>query len=352
MVVVAHRADRQTARAVPEGAHHPQQSLPETEHVPGADRAGFFRGRSVDEAVEKRGDGAIAELLGFCGAGALVDAEMQHGVGRAGIQAARTRFADAHLFGHRPVRLQLQLGQHAGQVDPGAVLGREQVHLQPDGAQPGLDAQVAGAEPPVAGLLVVPVGLLGGGDEAGMPGGLQASGQAVGDLVHPPQHQHVHVLHRDVVLGPEDRHRYAMHDHDHALAIGRDPIRGLGPLGVRRKSVERRRAGDAHQVRPQLQGHPLDLRRIHGNSSNSVGFRRPWASVSIPVSPWRASQALTIPHPARTIRFNGIWNFHIDPTLHFSYFKPSIFSWGFSKHAEIQSWREACHAFDSRWPSE
>ena len=42
------------------------------------------------------------------GAGALVDAEMQHGVGRTGMQAAAAGFADADLLGQRPVGFELK----------------------------------------------------------------------------------------------------------------------------------------------------------------------------------------------------------------------------------------------------
>ncbi len=81
------------------------------------------------------------------------------------MEAARARFADAHLLGDRLVGLELELGENAGEVEPGAVLGREDVDLEAEGAEPGLDAEVAGREPAVARPLELPIGLLGGGDE-------------------------------------------------------------------------------------------------------------------------------------------------------------------------------------------
>ena len=65
-----------------------QEALPESEHFARHGHFGFPGRRRVDEALEELQDGGEAELLRLGGAGALVDAEMQHRVGRAGMQAA------------------------------------------------------------------------------------------------------------------------------------------------------------------------------------------------------------------------------------------------------------------------
>ena len=102
---------------------------------------------------------------------------MQHRVGRAGMQAAAAGFADAHLLGDRTVRLELELGQDAGEIDARTEFGRQDVDLEPERAEPGLDAEMARRETAVARALVVPVGLLRGGDEGRMAGVLQLLGE-------------------------------------------------------------------------------------------------------------------------------------------------------------------------------
>src|SRR5262245_27729737 len=53
VVVVAHRADREAARAVAERADHAQQALPEAEQVDGLHQPGLLRGRRVDDALHE-----------------------------------------------------------------------------------------------------------------------------------------------------------------------------------------------------------------------------------------------------------------------------------------------------------
>ena len=88
VIVVADRADGEAARTIAERADDAQQSLPEAVDVARARHLCLSRRRRVDEALEELQDGGEAELLRLGGAGALVDAEMQHGVGRTGVEAA------------------------------------------------------------------------------------------------------------------------------------------------------------------------------------------------------------------------------------------------------------------------
>src|SRR6266550_8866057 len=96
-----------------------------------------------DELLEELEDRREPELLGGARAVALVEAEVEHGVGRARVQAARARLADADLLRHRMIRLQRELGKNAGQVDARPELGREDVDVEPERAEPGFDTQVA-----------------------------------------------------------------------------------------------------------------------------------------------------------------------------------------------------------------
>ena len=219
MVVVAHRAHREAARAVAEGAHHAQEALPEAEEVARLQHRRALERRRIDDALHELQHGHEAEFLRLGGAGALVDAPVLHRVGRARVQAAAARFADADLLGDALVGLELELGEDAGQVHARAELGREDVDLQPERAEPRLDAEVARREPAVAGALVAPVGLLRRGDEGRVAEALELARQAVGDLVHLAQHQHVHVLHRHVGLRAERAGGDALHQHDHALHV-------------------------------------------------------------------------------------------------------------------------------------
>src|SRR4029079_7454992 len=109
-----------------------------------------------DELLPELDDGGEAELLRLGRARALVDTEMQHRVRWAGLQASAAGLTDANLLGHRRIRLELDLGQDAGQVHARPELRRQDVHLQPERAQPGLDAEMAGRQPAIACALVVP----------------------------------------------------------------------------------------------------------------------------------------------------------------------------------------------------
>src|SRR5690606_15076946 len=89
VIVVADRADGEAARTVAERADDAQQALPEAEEIARAHHPDLlFLGR-IDHLVEETRDLRIAELLCLGRAAALVDAEMQDCVCRAGIEAAR-----------------------------------------------------------------------------------------------------------------------------------------------------------------------------------------------------------------------------------------------------------------------
>ena len=326
VIVVADRADREAARAIAERADHPQQALPEPEHVARGGRRSPLRRRHVDETFEELQDGGEAELLRLGRAGALVDPEMQHRVGRAGMQAAAAGLPDAHLLGDRMVRRELDLGQDAGEVHARSELGREDVDLEPERAESRLDAEMAGREPAIARALVVPVGLLRGGDEARVAGLFQLLGQRVGDLVHLPQHQHVDVLHRHVGLAAERARGNPLHQHDHALAVGRDAVGGLRPARVGRKRVERGGARDADEIGAELPGAALHGRGVdfaeHGAlrpPGRPASYFKPKASrLGSPICrPIRDASALTTgaftlssnsPPARRPARFRALCN--------------------------------------------
>src|SRR5678815_707814 len=125
VVVVAHRADREAARAVAERPHHAQQALPEAEQVARAERGLLFALIHVQESTKKVRDGHEAELLRLGGAGGLVEPPLPYRVGRARVQAAAARLADAHLLFHALVGLELELGEDAGEIQARPELGRE-----------------------------------------------------------------------------------------------------------------------------------------------------------------------------------------------------------------------------------
>ena len=160
VVVVADRAHRQAARAITERTDHPQQALPEAEQVARHRHLVLGSMVGIDELLEELGDLAKAEFLRLGGAGAFVDAPLQHRIGRAGVQAATARFADAHLLGDTRIRLEFELGENAGQVDARPELGGEDIDFQPERAEPGFHSQVTGGEPAVARPLVGPLGFL------------------------------------------------------------------------------------------------------------------------------------------------------------------------------------------------
>src|SRR5262249_57427296 len=98
VIVVADRTDGKTAGTVAERADHAQEPLPETEYIARARHGSFLPARSIDETIEELQDGRESEFLRLACAGALVDPEMQDGIGGAGMQAAAAPISPAHPF--------------------------------------------------------------------------------------------------------------------------------------------------------------------------------------------------------------------------------------------------------------
>src|SRR5438067_2687420 len=124
VIVVADRADREAARAVAERADDAQQTLPETKQVARFQHGGALLRCSVDQALHELQHGHEAEFLRLGGASALVDAPVQDGIWWARMEAAAARFADADLLGDALIGLELELGEHAGEIDARPELGR------------------------------------------------------------------------------------------------------------------------------------------------------------------------------------------------------------------------------------
>src|SRR5260221_643471 len=145
------------------------------------------------------------------------------------MQAAAARLADAHLLGDALIGLEFQLGQYSRQVHAWAEFRREYVHLQPERAEPCFDPEMAGRESSIRRALQIPVGLLRRGDEGRMARALELVGQAIRDLVHLAQHQHVHVLHRHVRDGAERARGNVLHEHKIGfLSTLSGPAGGIG----------------------------------------------------------------------------------------------------------------------------
>jgi len=177
------------------------------------------------------------EFLRLDGAGALVDAEMQHGIGGACVQAAATGLADADLLGQRPVRFELKLGENAGEIDARSKFRRQDVDFEAKRAEACFNAEMPRRQPAIARALIVPVGFLRGGDKARVARVFQLFGQPIGHFVHFPQHEHVDVLHRDIALAAECAGRNTLHQHDHALAIRRNALGCLWPARIGREGI-------------------------------------------------------------------------------------------------------------------
>ena len=84
----------------------------------------------------------------------------------------------------RPVRLELELGENAGEIDARSEFRRQDVDFEAERTEPGFDAEMPRRQPAVAGALIAPIGLLRRGDEGRMAGVFQFFGQPIGDLVH------------------------------------------------------------------------------------------------------------------------------------------------------------------------
>src|SRR5262245_53382433 len=143
VVAVADRTDGEAARTVAEGADDAQQPLPDAEPLVAAQRLEL---RPVAVAAQERAEDADdrgeAELLSERRAETLVEPPGLDRVGGAGIEAARARLADAELLGELAVGLEHRVGEDDRRVAARSGLLRQQVQLEPDRAEPGLDGDV------------------------------------------------------------------------------------------------------------------------------------------------------------------------------------------------------------------
>jgi hypothetical protein len=80
----------------------------------------------------------------------------------------------------------LDLGENAGEIDARAIFRREDIHLEPERAEPRLNAEMARGEPAIARALERPLGLLRRHHEGGMADALKFLGEPARDLVHFP----------------------------------------------------------------------------------------------------------------------------------------------------------------------
>src|SRR4029453_10946141 len=242
----------ETARAAAEGAADAQEPLPDAEPLVAAERLELC---VVDVAVKERAedpdDGREAELLRERRAQALVEAPVLNRVGRAGIEAARAGLADAELLGELAVGLEDRVGEDDRRVAARSGLLRQQVQLEPDRAEPGLDGDVARRERAVARGLHLPDRLLGRGLERPVPVVFQEARDPVADAIHLAQHELVHVMNAGVVARAERARRDALEERDAAPDFRRDARRNLRVRRVRREGVQDRGGGGPDAVGPQ-----------------------------------------------------------------------------------------------------
>src|SRR5262249_49027872 len=151
IVVLADRADGEAARAVTEGADDAQEPLPDAKPLVAAQRAELrCAAVTANECTEDADDRGEAELRREGRAETLVEAPVLDRVGRAGVEAARAGLADAELLGELAVGLEHGVGENDRRVAARSSLFRQQVQLEPDRAEPGLDGDVARRERAVA----------------------------------------------------------------------------------------------------------------------------------------------------------------------------------------------------------
>src|SRR5204863_3348603 len=104
--------------------------------------------------------------------------------GRAGVEAARARLADAELLGELAVGLEHGVGQDHRRVATRPRFFRQQIQLEADRAQTGLDRHVARREIAVARALHLPDGLLRRRLERPVAVLLEKARDPVADAVH------------------------------------------------------------------------------------------------------------------------------------------------------------------------
>jgi hypothetical protein len=133
VVVVADRAHREAARAIAERPDHAQQPLPEAEQVARAHGCLALL-YAVSKYGRKLRDLRKAEFLRLGGAARLSSPTgAPRPAGRRAGSGCRIRRCTPAPACAR--RLELELGQDAGEVEARAELRREEVHFQPERAQ-------------------------------------------------------------------------------------------------------------------------------------------------------------------------------------------------------------------------
>src|SRR4030095_2504679 len=98
---------------------------------------------AAQERAEDPDDGREAEFLRERRAEALVEPPVLDRVGRAGIEAAGAGLADAELLGGPGVGLEYRVGEDDRRVAARSRFFRQEIELEPDRAEPGLDGDVA-----------------------------------------------------------------------------------------------------------------------------------------------------------------------------------------------------------------
>ena len=174
------------------------------------------------------------------------------------METPRAWLADAHLGRHPRIRLQLGVSQDDRGVASWAALGRQEVQLQPDGAEAGFNRHVPRREKAIARVLHFPHGFLGGGHEAPVPVLLDESAEAVANLVHAPQHELIDVMYARHVAGAKRARRHSLDERDAALDLRRNALGCLWVARIGRMGVERGGAGNADCLRAELARVHLD----------------------------------------------------------------------------------------------
>src|SRR4029453_14914927 len=190
VVVVADGTDGQAARTVAEGADHAKQPLPDAEPLVARERSRLGLGTFLaDESAEDSQDRREAELLCKGRAQALVEPPVLDRVGRARIEATRAGLADAELLGQLAVGLEHRVGEDDGRVAARAGFFREQIQLQADRAEPGLDRHVTRREIAVARALHLPDGFLRGRLKRPVVVFLDEPRDPIADAIHLAEHE-------------------------------------------------------------------------------------------------------------------------------------------------------------------
>jgi len=228
----------------------------------------------ADEPAEDAQDRREAELLREGGAAALVEPPVQDRVGRAGVEAARARLADAELLGDLAVGRELGVREDDGRVAARPGLAGQEVQLEADRAEAGLDRHVARGQIAVARALHLPDGLLRRRLERPVVVLLEEARDPVADAIHLAQHELIDVVDARVVARAEGAGGDALEERDAAPDLGRDARRDLRVRGIGWVSVQDGGVSDADAVGAELARLGLDDLRgqRHALSWHSLRF--------------------------------------------------------------------------------